>query len=249
LRSSIFISRDLKCCHLAIAVSPSLNLPSNIECRFVVDRGRERCLQGVCVAGNEIDRHPEVVLHAQMNIHFIHSFRVSSCASFLICSVYLVLNFLSNPYQAVLQRSKKSFELLFCLCCKAAINLNFCVSLTTLSKRSSKSGCSSFQLAADAGFSSWRRRAQLGACSRSASMTMIAVLSLPCFWTVSRRETCRHHVLRSQVSLSLPRKFSSFGFDTSILALSSLVAILFLYFCFFFVAFHLIYSNHTYCVD
>jgi hypothetical protein len=32
----------------------------------------------------------------------------------------------------------------------------------------------------------------------------------------------------SKVSLSLPRNFSSFGFDTSMLVLSSLVAILFL---------------------
>jgi hypothetical protein len=82
-------------------------------------------------------------------------------------------------------------------------------------------------------------------------MTMIAVLSLPGFWTVSRRETCRHHVLMSKVSLSLPRKFSYFGFDTSILALSSLFTILFLdfFYLLFSVAFHWIYSNHTYCVD
>jgi hypothetical protein len=70
-------------------------------------------------------------LMLQINIHFMHSFRVSSCESFSICSVYLVLSFLSNPYQAVLQRSKKSLELSFCLCCKAAMSLNFCVSLTT----------------------------------------------------------------------------------------------------------------------
>jgi hypothetical protein len=62
----------------------------------------------------------------QMNMRLMHSFRVSSCVSFLTCSVYLVLSFLSNPYQAVLQRSKKSLELSFCLCCNAAMSLNFC---------------------------------------------------------------------------------------------------------------------------
>jgi hypothetical protein len=61
-------------------------------------------------------------LMPQMNMHFMHSFRVSSCVSFSICSVYFVLSFLSNPYHAVLQRSKKSLELLFCLCCKAAMS-------------------------------------------------------------------------------------------------------------------------------
>jgi hypothetical protein len=181
----------------------------------------------------------------------MHSFRVSSGVSFLTCSVYLVLSFLSIPYHAVLQRSKKSLELSFCLCCNAAMSLNFCVSLTTLSKRSSKSGCSSFQLAPDAGFLSLRRSDQLSACSRSASMTMIAVFSLPSFWTVLRCDTCRHHVLMSKVSLSLRRNFSNFGFDTSILALSSFVAILFLdiFFLLISVAFHWIYSNHMSCVD
>jgi hypothetical protein len=158
---------------------------------------------------------------------------VSSCPSLSICSLYLVLSFLSNPYQAVLQRYKKSFKLSFCLCCKAAMSLNFCVSLTTLSKRSSKSGCMSFQLAADSSFSSWRRRAELRACSQSAYMTIIALLSSPNFWTWSRSKTSRHHVLMSKVSLSLPQNFSSLGFDMSILALSSLVSICFLDFASF----------------
>jgi hypothetical protein len=134
-------------------------------------------------------------------MHLIHLFLVSSCVSCSIFSVYLVLSFLSNPYQAVLQRSKKSLELLFCLCCSAAMSLNFCVSLTTLSNLSSRSGCNNFKLAADARFSSWRSSAQLSACSRSASITMIAVFLSPSFWTVSRRDTCRHHVLMSKVSV------------------------------------------------
>jgi hypothetical protein len=96
-----------------------------------------------------------------------------------------------QPVPCCLAAIKKSFELLICLCCKAAINLNFCVSLTTLSKGSSRRGCMSFQLAADLGFSSWIRRAQLSACSRSASMTIVDVFSLPNFWTWSRHDTWR----------------------------------------------------------
>jgi hypothetical protein len=47
-------------------------------------------------------------LMPQMNMHLMHLFRVLSCVSFSTCSVYLVLSFLSDPYHAVLQRSKKS---------------------------------------------------------------------------------------------------------------------------------------------
>jgi hypothetical protein len=72
----------------------------------------------------------------QINIHLMDSFRVSSCAAFSTSVAYLVLSFLNTPYHAVLHRSRKSFELSVCLCCSAAISLNFWVSLTTLSNRS-----------------------------------------------------------------------------------------------------------------
>jgi hypothetical protein len=93
----------------------------------------------------------------QIYMHFIHSLRVSSCVSISIFSVYFVLSFLRSPYHAVLQRSKKSFEFSLSLCWSAAISLNFCVSLTTLSNLSRRGGFNSFQLAADAGSSSWSR--------------------------------------------------------------------------------------------
>jgi hypothetical protein len=160
----------------------------------------------------------------QMNMHLMHSLRVASCAAFLTSFLYFVLSFLSSPYHAVLQLSKNSFELSFCLCCKASINLNFCVSLTTLVKRSRRSGCRSFQLAADWGLSSWRKRAQLSACSRSAFMTIVTVFSLPNFWTWSSLETWRHHVLMSRVSLSLPRNlFGLCHVDTGVIVIVAIL--------------------------
>jgi hypothetical protein len=128
--------------------------------------------------------------------------------------------------------------------------LSFCVSLTSLSKCSKRRGCRSFQLAAYLGFSSWRRRDQLSACSRSASMTIVAMFSSPNFWTWSSRGTWQHYVLMTNVSLSLPQNFLSLGFVTSILALLlSLVAILFSLFCSFFCSLITGSINDTSCVD
>jgi hypothetical protein len=161
-------------------MSPSLFCAANIQGRLVINCGSECRFQCVGIACNGFNRHPDVVPHPAYEQPLY-----ALVTSVITCSFFDVLSFLSSPYHAVLQRSQKSYELSFCLCCRAAINLNFCISLNTLSKRSRRRGCRSFQLAADLGFSSWRRRAQLSACSRSASMTIVAVFSSPNFWTWS----------------------------------------------------------------
>jgi hypothetical protein len=76
LRGSILISHDLHSCYLALALGPSLFLPSaaaSHECRFVLDRGREGRVQRVGIPGNLFERHPDVVAHAT-NKHAFDTF-------------------------------------------------------------------------------------------------------------------------------------------------------------------------------
>jgi hypothetical protein len=75
LRRSILISRDLHSCDLAVALGPSLFLPAaaSHESRFVLDRGRERRVQGEGVPSDRFDCHPHVVAHSA-NKHAFDTF-------------------------------------------------------------------------------------------------------------------------------------------------------------------------------
>jgi hypothetical protein len=119
-----------------------------------MQRGRKCRFQGFCVACNGLDRHPDVVPHAA-DKHALYAL-VTSVIMCVFFNLLLVLGpqFPEQPVPGRLAAIQMSFELSFCLCCKAVISLSFCISLTTLSKRSSKSGCLSFQPSADSDFSS-----------------------------------------------------------------------------------------------